>query len=77
MNKDNPQIKQITATPETIAANFRRIWGTIHEAIRKTGLSKMTIYRSIDNGQLSDTITGRIYKMGIDPRELVRNLDQG
>jgi len=75
MNKDNPQIQELTADPEIIKANFRRLWGTIHEAIRETGLAKQTIYRTIENAEVSDTIAGRLYKMGIDPKELVKNIE--
>lgn len=75
-NKEKPEIRQITADPEIIKANFRRLWGTIHEAIRDTGLAKQTIYRTIENGEVSDTITGRLYKMGIDPQELVKETEQ-
>jgi tetrahydromethanopterin S-methyltransferase subunit H len=75
MRDIQPHIQQLTADPETIRANFIRLWGTMKNAIEITGLAKQAIYNSINNGKITDTIVGRLYKMGIDPRELIKDIE--
>lgn len=64
--------QQLTAKPEVIRQNIERLWGTISGASKATGINRQTLYNIIEAGEITDWVTGRIYKLGIEPKELIR-----
>jgi len=66
--KKNP----LKASPQTIKNNIERLFGTIVNAYAETGITRPCWYRSIRLGEISDGIAGRLFKIGINPGELVK-----
>lgn len=66
------EIKQLTASPDTIRTNIWRVFGTVEQMARTTGLSRTAIYNSAKKGVVSDVVIGRLWLADIDPNELVR-----
>lgn len=66
--------QQLTAESEIIRFNIERIWGSIAGAAKKTKINRQTLYNIIADGEVTDLAAGRIYKLGIDPKELIRGI---
>lgn len=64
--------QQLTAKSEIIRGNIERIWGTITEASKAIGFSRTVLYKIIEQGEVTDCVAGRLYKLGVDPKELIR-----
>ncbi len=66
----------LRADGRVIEANIRRIFGTFKAATKKTGISRTGIWLMIQNGEISDASAGKLYKVGVDPAELVRPIEE-
>lgn len=64
------------ADSETIKGNIIRLWGTISDAQRTTGISRRTLHTIINDGGLTNPVIGQLVKLGVDPKELVKELDK-
>lgn len=64
--------QQLRASGKTIKSNICRLWGNIDSAARETGITKPVFYLSINNEEISNYLAGAVYKLGVDPSELVK-----
>lgn len=71
-----PENQQFKAPSETLRANILRLWSTFTGAESATGITRMTWYNTIQAEEVSDQVVGRLYKIGIDPAELVRSIEE-
>jgi len=72
MKKKHP----LKARSQVIEANFLRVFGSFKDAAKQTGISRTLIWRMIKTGQITDASAGKLYKLGIDPGELVKKLQK-
>lgn len=63
------------ADSETIKGNIIRLWGTISAAERTTGISRKTLHTIINDGGLTNPVIGQLVKLGVDPGELIKDLE--
>jgi len=64
--------QKLKARPAVIRKNIERLWGTIAGAERATGFTRQTFYNIIAAGEVTERMVGRLYKLGINPAELIR-----
>lgn len=67
--------KDFKADSETIKGNIIRLWTTISDAERVTGISRGTLHNIIRDGELTNPVIGQLVKLGVDPKELVKELE--
>ncbi len=76
---DNQQVtasNRLIADGETIRANIVRLFGTISDAEARTGISRPTWYKQISEGEITAQVIGKLYRLDIDPAELIREVEQ-
>lgn len=66
---------QLTAPGWTIHGNILRIFGSMEGAARRIGMSKQALYAQVEAGEISDRVAGAMWKAGVDPREMVREIE--
>jgi hypothetical protein len=71
-----PKIQEFRADGEVIRANIRRLWGTFDKAIEATGIWRQHWYDCINEGEIKDLVIARLWKLGINPAELVRPIEE-
>lgn len=70
------QSTELTASGQTIRSNIRRLWKTISNAETETGIARGSFHKAIREGVIHDPMAGKLYKLGVDPRELVKTVEQ-
>jgi hypothetical protein len=71
-----PEIQKLTAESAVIEANVLRLFGSFLKAAELTGISRTLIWKMIQDGEITDSAAGKLYKVGIDPAELVRPIEE-
>lgn len=62
----------LTAASKVIRRNIMQMFGSIQNASDATGLTRQTWYTAVAEGRISDKVAGRLYRLDIDPKELVK-----
>lgn len=70
------EVQQFKAEGPVIRENIRRLWGTVDKAIEATGIWKQHWYDCINDGEIKDLVIARLWKLGINPAELVRPIEE-
>ena len=65
----------VKAEPTVIRANIWRIFGGVDGAYEATGISKSQWFVMAAKGEISEFAIGRLWRLGLDPKELVREND--
>lgn len=67
--------QELTAPSDTIRANIRRLYGTISNCETETGITRGTLHKAIREGIIHNPMAGHLYKIGVDPKELVKEIE--